>query len=146
MDVLQGQGFLCLCEQDSTLGFSAFVEGSSEGELDFQPIPEGAREVGFLTLVLTAQAETGIKHLCVFGTKFCLDFISLRPVLLSTHSYLSIHTNHISSVTTPLLVSVPVLAPFSAQSNLCFDLTPRSSELRCVSSIHRGGYCCPFPF
>ena len=114
--------------------------------MEFQPDPKGAREVGSWILALTFQAEMVIKSLCVLGTKCCPDFISLRSVLLSAHSYLCIWTNHVSSVTMPLLTSVPVLAPLSAQFKLCFDQTPRSSELGCVSSTHRGGYYCLFSF
>ena len=70
--------------------------------MEFQPNRKGAREVGSGTLALTLWAEMVIKSLCVLGTKCCPDFISLRSVLLSAHSYLCIQTNHVSSVTTPL--------------------------------------------
>lgn len=40
---------------------------------------------------------------------------------------LSIQTNHVSSVTIPLVSSGPVLAPSSAPVKLSFDQTPGSS-------------------
>ena len=51
--------------------------------MEFQPDPEGAREVSSRILALTLQAEMVIKSLCVLATKCCPEFISLRSVLLS---------------------------------------------------------------
>lgn len=66
----------------SVLSLSGGVEGNADGEVEFQPFSEGAREICFPTPVLTVRAETGIKSLGLFSTKFfCLDFIKMRPVL-----------------------------------------------------------------
>lgn len=82
--------------------------------MEFQPNPKGARDFGS-GILADSQAEM-VKSLCVLGTQCCPDFISLRSVLLSAHSYLYIQTNHVSSVTTPWLTSVLVLAPLSQLS------------------------------
>lgn len=63
---------------------------------------QGARGICCPAPVLMVQAETGGKSLHYSGTRFfCLEFVSLRPVLPTARSVLSTEPNRVRSVGGP---------------------------------------------